>query len=62
MRKLLATLAAAAALGIATATMSAAAPANGPTTDADVVASGSFGLGQAYLLPYMEQDNIYRQF
>ena len=63
MRKLLATLAAAtAALGIAAATTSAATP-NSPATDADVVASGSFGSGQAYvLLPYIEQDNIYRQF
>jgi Spy/CpxP family protein refolding chaperone len=63
LRKLLATLAAAAAaLGIAAATMSAATP-NSPATDADVVASGSFGSGQAYvLLPYIEQDNIYRQF
>jgi hypothetical protein len=63
MRKLLASLAAAAALGIAAATMSAAAIPNSPATDADVVASGSFGSGQAYfLLPYIEQDNIYRQF
>jgi hypothetical protein len=59
MRKLLATLAtAAAALGIAAATMSAAATPNSSATDADVVANGSF----AHLLPYIEQDNIYRQF
>lgn len=57
MRKLLATLAAAAAaLGIAAATMSATATPNSPATDADVVASGSL------LLPYIEQDNVYRQF
>ena len=57
MRKLLATLAAAAAaLGIGAATMSATATPNGSATDADVVASGSF------LLPYIEQDNVYRQF
>jgi hypothetical protein len=40
-----------------------AATRNSPATDADVVAIGSFGSGQAYvLLPYIEQDNIYRQF
>ena len=59
MRKLLASLAAAAtAVGIGAATMSAAATPNGPASDADVVASGSFG----HLLPYIEQDNVYRQF
>jgi hypothetical protein len=63
MRKLLATVATAAAVGIAAATMTAAATPESPATDADVVASGSFGSGQAYfLLPYIEQDNIYRQF
>jgi hypothetical protein len=62
-RKLIATVAAAVALagaGLATHTAMSNTPAGASFADASGVRSGSSNSWPVYILPYIEQENVYR--